>query len=43
MIKEFHIAVVIRELRWVVVISLVGVAVAALLLVLGSLTNYGRL
>jgi hypothetical protein len=40
---ELRIAVVARELRWAVVIFLVGVAVAALLLVLGSLINYGRL
>jgi hypothetical protein len=43
MIREFRIAVVIRELRWAVAIALVGVTVAALLLVLGSLINYGKL
>ena len=40
--KEFRIAVVIRELRWAVATALAGVAVAALLIVIGSLVNYGR-
>lgn len=41
--RELRIAVVIRELCIAVLIALVGVAVATLLVVLGSLINYGRL
>jgi hypothetical protein len=40
---ELRISVVIRELRWAVAIFLAGVALAMLLIVLGSLINYGRL
>ena len=43
MIKEFRTAVVIRELCLAVLIALAGVAAATLLIVLGSLINYGRL
>jgi hypothetical protein len=41
--RELHTAVVIRELCIAVLIALVGVAVATLLIVIGSLVNYGRL
>jgi len=43
MMKELRIAVVIRELRIAVLIAFAGVAAATLVIVLGSLINYGRL
>jgi len=43
MLKDVRIAIVIRELCIAALIALAGVAAATLLIVLGSLINYGRL